>query len=270
MSEHNRINEEAHKSPETLEREIDQQRSSIGNIVDALEQRLSPGQLMDQALAYTRGNGGEFARNLGNTLKANPVPTVLTSIGLLWLMMGQNRTVPTSASAHSSGLGEQARHAGAELKDKASQLGGSVSASLSSAGQRLNDGRHQLSDGVRRGSAELRDGFQRMLHEQPLILAAAGVAVGALIGTALPSTRMENQLLGSSSDKLTDKARQLASSGYEKAGEMGRELTDELKHPAGTDRRRDSQPLTGSEHAPRVSAATAARQNGLGSDSGLG
>ncbi|WP_122710696.1 DUF3618 domain-containing protein [Pseudomonas viridiflava] len=75
--------EESKKSPETLEREIDQQRSSIGNIVDALEKKMSPGQLVDQALGYVKDNGGEFFGNLGNNVKANPVPAVLTTVGVL-------------------------------------------------------------------------------------------------------------------------------------------------------------------------------------------
>ncbi len=40
---------EAEKSPEQIEREIDAQRASIGNIVDQLESKFTPGQMIDQA-----------------------------------------------------------------------------------------------------------------------------------------------------------------------------------------------------------------------------
>jgi hypothetical protein len=42
---------ESQKSPEAIERDIDAQRASIGNIVDALESKFTPGQAFDQALA---------------------------------------------------------------------------------------------------------------------------------------------------------------------------------------------------------------------------
>lgn len=85
---------QSQKSPEALEQEIDEQRSNIGNIVDALEKKISPGQWVDQALAYARENGGEFAGNLGNNVKANPVPAILASVSILWLMMGSRTPSP--------------------------------------------------------------------------------------------------------------------------------------------------------------------------------
>ncbi|HAN52132.1 MAG TPA: hypothetical protein DCQ75_03590, partial [Pseudomonas sp.] len=101
MSTHNQIDLEAQKDPSTLEREIDQQRAEIGNIVHALESKLSPGQMIDTALGYAKGGGGEFLHNLSDTVKANPVPTLLTGIGLVWLMAGQNRRPDYSAHASS-------------------------------------------------------------------------------------------------------------------------------------------------------------------------
>ena len=75
MSTRNQIDAEAQKDPDELEREIDQTRTEIGNIVHALENKLSPGELIDTALGYVKGGGGEFFGNLSNTVKANPVPT---------------------------------------------------------------------------------------------------------------------------------------------------------------------------------------------------
>ncbi|MFD2837721.1 DUF3618 domain-containing protein [Azotobacter vinelandii] len=98
MSTQSRIDLEAQKGPETLEQEIDRQRAEISNIVHALEkQAVPPGELLDRALGYTKGHGGEFMSNLTNTVAANPLPTVLTSIGLLWLMTSQNRAPASQA-----------------------------------------------------------------------------------------------------------------------------------------------------------------------------
>jgi len=242
---------DAQKSPETLEREIDAQRNSIGNIVDALESKFSPGQLIDQVLAYTKGNGGEFFTNLGNTIKANPVPTVLTSVGLLWLMMGQNRKPAYGEPSMFDHMGERLADAAesvtdtfgnakarlqettnkmkekaSHVADKASHLTDQVGDKVSSAGHKVNMGSHDASDTVRQQARNLQSGFSYMLREQPLALAAIGIALGAAIGAALPATERENRLMGQASDKLTDKAKHLASEGYDKATEMGKDLVN--------------------------------------------
>lgn len=255
MSTQSRIDAEARKDPETLEREIDQKRADIGHLVDALESKLSPGQLIDQALAYAKGNGGEFFGNLGTTLKANPVPTVLTSVGLVWLMLGQNRSpVPhrhgPSLGARLDGAGQRLQGAGQRLQGARYQLGEQVDAlqerasraghdladGLSHTGERLNARLHDAGDRLQQQSTQLKNNVQHLLEEQPLALAAVGVALGAVIGAALPSTRTEDRLLGATSDRLTGKARQMASGGLEKARAMGGELLDEVKGAASTHR----------------------------------
>jgi hypothetical protein len=48
----------------------------------------------------------------------------------------------------------------------------------------------------------------------------------------LPSTQREDQLMGQASDELTDKARQVATEGYDKVKEMGADLAGEAKSVA--------------------------------------
>ncbi|MDY7560964.1 DUF3618 domain-containing protein [Pseudomonas sp. 10B1] len=251
---------ESHKSPESLEREIDAQRSSIGSLVDALESKLSPGQLIDQVMSFTRGNGGEFFSNLGNTIKANPVPTLLTSVGVVWLLMGSNKS-PSYSNASSGpsmfdALGNRISNmadkvsdtlgnvkakvqdkahdlqdGASRLKDKASHLTDSVTDKMSSAGHQVNMGSHDATHALHQQSENIKSGFNYLLNEQPLALAAIGIALGALAGAALPITDKENQMMGHASDSLTDKAKQMASEGYDKAAEIGKDMANEVKKP---------------------------------------
>lgn len=85
------VNREARKSPEQLEREINERRAHLTETLSQLEQRLSPGQMFDQVLEYGRANGGEFGRNLLDTVKNNPVPALLTVLGISWMAVSQNR-----------------------------------------------------------------------------------------------------------------------------------------------------------------------------------
>lgn len=260
-----RLDIDSQKSPETLEREIDARRASIGSLVDALENKLSPGQLVDQVLSFSKSSGGEFFTNFGNTVKANPVPTLLTSIGVMWLMLGQNRRPPAPGESMFDHLGERTSSSAAHLSDtlgnakarikdtaarmagktnqlseQASELGDSVAGfthdvgeKVSAAGDRLQATAHDAGETLRRQGQQLQSRFEYMLKEQPLALAAMGIALGAAIGAALPATEKENQLMGAASDRITRKAKTMAVETYDKATEMGKEFVEDLTPSAG-------------------------------------
>ncbi len=243
MSTRNQIDAEAQKDPAELEREIDQKRAEIGNIVHALENKLSPGELIDTALGYVKGGGREFFGNLSNTVKANPVPTLLTSVGLIWLMAGQNRqphsnVTTTHYSAGSTGpsMGEKIsakteglKQQGAGLKEKASQMTHNVADSLGNARSRASDSSRQASTRLKGGAERARGGFNQLLQEQPLALGAIGIALGALIAAAVPPSRREDEMLGEASDRMTDQLRHKAEEGYQKVSAKGEEVAHQVK-----------------------------------------
>ncbi|OWW00139.1 nutrient deprivation-induced protein [Rhizobium sp. R72] len=87
-------------SPTTaqIEREIDDDRRRIEEKIDAIQQRLSPGQLVDEIIAYAKSSGGgEYVANLGTAMKNNPIPLVLMGISLAWLMTGPKSTLSSYA-----------------------------------------------------------------------------------------------------------------------------------------------------------------------------
>lgn len=239
-----RIEEESHKDPQRLEREIDQQRADIGNIVDALENKLSPGQMFDRMLDFGKGNGLEFAQSLGNAVKANPVPTLLASVGLLWLYASRNDPAPAPAGSMGTGMGrstfvqtsspddgsgmlDRARDIGSNVSDTVSStldqakarvgdMSDTVSNTLQHAKSRVTETAQNARDTVQQQSQRVVQGFNGLLRDNPLALGAIGIAVGALLGAALPSTEPENRLMGEASDTLTDKAKQAVSTGADK------------------------------------------------------
>lgn len=72
-----------------IESDIERARAEVSSTIDAIQSKLTPGQMMDQALQYLRNSGtGEFGSNLGRTVKENPVPVALIGVGVAWLMMG--------------------------------------------------------------------------------------------------------------------------------------------------------------------------------------
>jgi ElaB/YqjD/DUF883 family membrane-anchored ribosome-binding protein len=75
-----------HKSSAELQREIEMQRSRVESTLDQIQEKLSPGQLVDELLAYTKGGGGEFVASLQRNVTANPLPVALLGVSLAWLM----------------------------------------------------------------------------------------------------------------------------------------------------------------------------------------
>lgn len=227
---------ESQKSPEAIEREIDAQRASIGNIVDALESKFTPGQVFDQALGFVQSNGTTFLTNLGTSVRNNPVPAVLTSVGLLWLMMSQNRPPPAqpgyrvgpdqnkvgewadgladgidSARDHLHHTTDSLKEGYQTVKGKAAKL----TDNLGAATDNISHAVHDASDRLVRSTQVMTNQFSHLLKEQPLMVAAAGIALGAMLGAVLPSTATEQRYLGKTSAGLADKVKQQAREGLE-------------------------------------------------------
>ena len=80
-------NNNGHSSAE-IEREVEAQRAQVESTIGEIKDRLTPGQLVDELLSYTKHGGAHFASNLGHTVTANPLPAALLGISLAWLMAG--------------------------------------------------------------------------------------------------------------------------------------------------------------------------------------
>ncbi len=84
------------------------------------------------------------------------------------------------------------------------------------------------SQGAREQARRAKDEFSTLMEEQPLLMGAIGVALGATIAALVPATRREKSVLGRASDTVTGKATELASEGYENLRESASQSVDEL------------------------------------------
>ena len=256
------LRDDARKDPATLEREIDQTRANMDRTLGALERKFSPGQLLDKAMEFARENGGEFANNLGRSVKDNPVPALLTAVGIAWMVASSNRPKPSMADAYGepytptdlnavdfddTGYEDDTGDQKEGLTDKAQRLKASAEETLSEAGQRVKSAAERarqklagtkdtVSGGLRRTSStaqvqtqRVREGFNSLLSEQPLLLGALGIAVGAAIGAALPATEQEDRLFGSARDKAVSEVKQRGTETYEHVRDKADALGEEAK-----------------------------------------
>jgi hypothetical protein len=193
------------RRPEEILAEIHRTRDEMDHTLQAIEHRLTPGQLVDQGLEYLKNSGArEYVSNLSSSVKTHPLPATLTGIGIAWLMAVGNKQ-PAQPSSYNTGPGIGDRMQSA--KERASQIG-------SSARQQLE---------------RARGGWDSMLNEHPLALGAIGLAIGAMA----PRTEKEDQLMGQARDDLLDKAKQ---AGTEKLEQMKKpqESFDSTKWPPST------------------------------------
>jgi len=83
-----------------IEEDLRVTRARMDGRLTELQERLTPGQILDDVMAYFRESGGsDFGRNLVTSVRDNPLPAAVTGIGLAWLMVSNaagvgNPTLP--------------------------------------------------------------------------------------------------------------------------------------------------------------------------------
>ncbi|HUQ53180.1 MAG TPA: DUF3618 domain-containing protein [Gammaproteobacteria bacterium] len=252
------------RDPAALERDIDTTRADVRATLAALERRLSFDRLVEMTVGRIRERGGEFAGNLTDTATQNPMPVLLTSIGLGWMMLmsrrGNGASQPSRARARAaeaadsvsgaaerfgerfSGakdrFGEQvsgAAHGASErMHEAGSRLHEAVESSrqtLGATAESMRDNASRMASATREQMSYATDRIDQLLHEQPLLLGALGLAAGALIGALLPTSEAEGRLLGEARDKAVKNVAQKSRTLYETA----RDNAAQFAAPGGRD-----------------------------------
>lgn len=226
-----------------LERETETTRTRVAELLDELRGRVSPGELVDQIVdAVGDGAAGDFVRTLGSQIRDNPLPCVLIGAGLAWLVTADYRvsgaTADQPSNATESAMDsvdhtmyrarDLAADAGARVAGAAESAGAAVSSGLHGAARSARDAGRSAADRSRRAGSS----FTQLLREQPLITAGLGLALGALLGAALPSTETESRVIGETSDAVKARARQAVGEGVDKAKAVAERTYDAAKHEA--------------------------------------
>jgi vacuolar-type H+-ATPase subunit H len=147
------------KSPEQIQRDIERTRAEMGDTLDTIRQKLSPGQLLDEALDYLkRGGTGQFFNNLGDSVQQNPIPVSLIGIGVAWMMIGGARDPYTARNWTIDGrthgkLGEGVSSATAKagqviqgVRERASDASGRLGEMAHGAQERVSGARERLGE----------------------------------------------------------------------------------------------------------------------------
>jgi ElaB/YqjD/DUF883 family membrane-anchored ribosome-binding protein len=146
-------------SSRQLEREAERTRSQLAQTLDELRERITPGQLVDQAIDYARDSGGGmFVRNLGRQTTANPLPVALIGAGIAWLALSNGRQSTKAASIN------RAAEAAVNTARRAmtnTELGESSRKAASEIGQFGDEASERVSDWVADYAGRVTDGQER-------------------------------------------------------------------------------------------------------------
>jgi hypothetical protein len=95
---------------------------------------------------------------------------------------------------------------------------------------------------LKRGAAHIRD----TAASNPLGLAVGGLALGFIVGTLLPQTRVENEQMGEMSDRLIDTAKETASEAVGRGKQVAEEAVGAAVDTAKESGREQGEELTSS------------------------
>ena len=235
------------KSASELEREAETVRAKVADTAESIRSKMSPGQLMDEFTNYVSGGDGSVAlRNLGTQVRDNPLPLVLVGAGLAWLMLGPSGQTngsqgATSLAQPSDGAGTPTPRGGSFARGRGvADAVTNASASAGELGRSAAESLSGLADSAVKTVAGLsgqgKGSASALLGQDPLVLAALGMAVGTAIGAILPQTEIENEQLGPYRDRLLDGAEDVLDKGAEAAKAVAGKAYATAKNEADSDR----------------------------------
>jgi hypothetical protein len=172
----------------------------------------------------------DFIKDLGEAARRNPISAALIGMGAVWLLTGGRPVEGGSALFRAAGL------------DRASEATKNTMAGVVSS---ATDAFDATTNAVREGAADTfqhasrlgaeyrnalpnpadmmetaRDRLGNLFEAQPLALGAIGLAIGAGIAAALPTTAIEESYLGETSAAVKNRASDIVGRQVEKAATL--------------------------------------------------
>jgi hypothetical protein len=178
------------------------------------------------------------------TARRNPEALLLFAAGCCLLMRGgassssrrasygadENRSASSSdftrdPSTSREGLANRASDYASQIKDRVSDTASSYAESVSDFADNARRNISESSEGLKRkAQSTMQSGMDRVLSNQPLAVAMAGLAAGAAVAALFPSTDIEDRAFGDAREAFTDAAGAAGQRVIKAAGQAGEHL----------------------------------------------
>lgn len=216
------LDPETERRTRQIEGEIQHTRAELSETIDALQEKLRPGNIVSEAADKVKTATSEKVRDMADTAsgtaqdmwegaRQNPLPALMIGAGITWLLLDRaggrdnSRTERLNYSSPRYGYSDddvEYRSTGARRHR------GSSGPGVNTEG--LTTWAREAGGEARQTAQRAQNGLQRMLRQNPLLVGAAAMLVGAAVGASLPETERENELMGDARDTVVDRAQHAA------------------------------------------------------------
>lgn len=283
-------------TPSSAEAEAgaEQARATLVGTLNQLRENLKPANVADEVMTNAKASASAVTDQVWDAARRNPLPALMIGAGVAMILGVGGRAgmarMPRAAPFDPVGTGaplgsprplDPTRPAPARTGrlpvDRGSDLLAAANARLSDTAARgVSAVRTAVNQVQSRGDAmsyiphstgQVRGTLARLVDEQPLVLAALGVAIGAAIGAAIPQTDAENRLMGDASHSVRDAARDAAQQQVGHIRSAAQHAVDDIKQTV-SDRGLNADNLSGlaKDVGDKAKAATAEAGKGIGTD----
>ncbi len=238
-----------------------------------------------------------------DTIKQNPIPAALAALGIGWLWKqrssgssqgnystyGQGRIsytggqpmygrgqaygasygerrgqMPYDGGQDDQSVGDRVGGVANQAKDKVGDVTGQAKEKVGDATDQAREQVGQLTDQVQYGAQQARWRFDQTLHDNPLAVSAAAVALGLAVGMSLPETPFEDKLMGETRDNVMEKAQSTAQETMQKVGQVAQQVQQTATETAKDEAQKQGltqgpSPQGGSQKQPQAGAQTMPR-----------
>jgi hypothetical protein len=216
---------------------------TVGDLREKIADTLSPAAAKREAREYVRESGERLLDTVQRKAFENPLQTVAL-VGALgypfWRRLPAIPTLMVGAGLALARMGTQAGAASlrsADLSEAANRTMDRVSGAADDLASRVSERAKVGIDETVSSGAEMAkragDELLSAADRYPLLVGGVGLALGAIIGAALPRTSVESELVGDLSEEMQSRAGEIVKTsmeaGKEGAGEVIGEAAREAK-----------------------------------------
>jgi hypothetical protein len=238
-----------------IRKDIDRTRADMGETLDAIQDRLRPGNIVSRAAQSAKETATEKVRQIGQTfqggglsgmrsdirgnnalverVRENPIPAAIAAASLAWLVFGgRTHRGPHQGNAFYRAAGDREPYAGETRSGLNTRIDQSAEGGWTGQMQQVvGQTTSQLSDTAQ----DVRHRGRRLANENPVAAGMLAAVAGLAIGLMLPETERENELMGDARDSLIDRGRQTVTDAAQQVQRVASDVTEAAKRIAGDD-----------------------------------
>ena len=226
--------------------DIEGTREEMGGTLNQLGDRLEPGHLVQQVKENVReatiGRVEETAKGVSemvmDTIKRNPIPAALAGAGVALLWANRSQGPRGGNTTYNSGYGYQSRPAsmyegdGGGIGSKARDAASTVTGAVGSVAEGAQQATGEVIDRAGETAQQVGWKLDSFMQANPLAMGAIAIGAGAVVGSILPETPQEREMLGDASRGVTTAVRDTVEQATAKAEAALDSAEEKVSSPA--------------------------------------